>query len=401
MLVVACSSQAPTVTEPVTTTTTTTTVARATTATTVDASGFGTVPIEEDEEEKESKAYVATLKFVAFGDVDGDGGGGFGVVPDMRVAIIEEADLGDWWSAVGGNALGIRERIPSGVQVQATAAGLESAPAQWVTTGPDGTAEISFTFTEPKYSLFCVVSPVVDNLIAGCTRHVRRIWKVNTFYVHFSHGRAFLDIKQDSEEQYQQFLAEGEPVTRTRRSLTGPRQYTATATIIAFLYGEHPGESFFSPGIPIAIIEDADIGAWWTAISDNGEVDLNLSLEPHWPDWAIGKRHVDRGIYYDPETLEAAPARIVTTGPDGSVEVELPVGTYLFCNISKVLTGCDYEYISTSYDNIFTAYSNEQASGLTKISKNSGRKAMRILEEARRACARMPDPTKCLHRYRF
>ena len=385
----------------------TTTVVPATT-TTVDTSGFRTVPIEEDEEEKESKAYVVTFRFVAFGDVDGVGGVGFGVVPDMRVAIIEEADLGDWWSAVGGDALGIRERIPSGVQVQGTAAGLESAPAQWVTTGPDGTAEVSFTFTEPKYSLVCVVSPVVDNLIAGCTRHVRRIWEVNTFYVHFSHGRAFLDIKQDGEEQYQQFLAEGEqflaegePVTRTRRSLTGPRQYTATVTIVSFSYGDVVGFNHFSPDIPVAIIEDADIGAWWTAISDNGEVDLNLSLEPHWPDWARGKRHVDRGIYYDPETLEAAPARIVTTGPDGSVEVELPVGTYLFCNISKVLTGCDYEYISTSYDNIFTAYSNEQASGLTKISKNRGRKAMLILEEARRACAQTPDPNDCLRRYTF
>ncbi len=367
-------------------------MAPATTATTVDTSGFGTVPIEEDEEEKESKAYVVTLKFVAFGDVDGDGGVGFGVVPDMRVAVIDKADLGDWWSAVGGDALGIRELVPPGVQVQATAAGLESAPAQWATTGPDGTAEVSFTFTEPEYSLFCVVSPVVDNLIAGCTRHVRRIWTVDTLYMYFSHGRAFLTAGSDTSERYQRFLDEGEPVTRTRRSLTGPRQYIATATIVAISHGDI-GSNYLSPGVPIAIIEDADIGEWWTAISDNGEVDLNQYLVYGWPN--------NGGVYYNPETLETAPARIVTTGPDGSVEVELPVGTYLFCYISTAITGCDYEKISASQPNIFQVFSGELGSGIYKHSESGGRKAMRILEEARRACARTPDPTKCLRRYAF
>ena len=370
----------------------TTTVAPATTTTTVDTSGFRAVPIEEDEEEKESKAYVVTLRLVAFGDVDGDGGVGFGVVPDMRVAVIDKADLGDWWSAVGGDALGIRELVPPGVQVQATAAGLESAPAQWVTTGPDGTAEISLTFTEPKYSLFCVVSPVVDNLIAGCTRHVRRIWTVDTLYMYFSHGRAFLTAGSDTSERYQRFLDEGEPVTRTRRSLTGPRQYIATATIVAISHGDI-GPNYLSPGVRIAIIEDADIGEWWTAISDNGEVDLNQYLVYGWPN--------NGGVYYNPETLETAPARIVTTGPDGSVEVELAVGTYLFCYISTAITGCDYEKISASQPNIFQVFSGELGSGIYKHSESGGRKAMLIVEEARRACARTPDPTKCLRRYGF
>ena len=369
----------------------TTTVVPATT-TTVDTSGFRTVPIEEDEEEKESKAYVVTFRLVAFGDVDGDGGVGFGVVPDMRVAVIDKADLGDWWSAVGGDALGIRELVPPGVQVQATAAGLESAPAQWVTTGPDGTAEISLTFTEPKYSLFCVVSPVVDNLIAGCTRHVRRIWTVDTLYMYFSHGRAFLTAGSDTSERYQRFLDEGEPVTRTRRSLTGPRQYIATATIVAISHGDI-GYNYLSPGVRIAIIEDADIGEWWTAISDNGEVDLNQYLVYGWPN--------NGGVYYNPETLETAPARIVTTGPDGSVEVELTVGTYLFCYISTAITGCDYEKISASQPNIFQVFSGELGSGIYKHSESGGRKAMRIVEEARRACVRTPDPTKCLRGYRF
>ncbi len=367
-------------------------MAPATTTNTVDASGFGTVPIEEDEEEKEAQAFVATLRFVAFGDVDGDGGVGFGVVPDMRVAVIDKADLGDWWSAVGGDALGIRELVPPGVQVQATAAGLESAPAQWATTGPDGTAEISFTLTKPKASTFCVLSPVVENLIAGCSQYVWRILK-GTFYVYFSHGRAFLINETDTAERYQQFLDEGEPVTRTRRSLIGPRQYTATATIVAISYGDVVGFNHFGPGVRIAIIEDADIGEWWTAISDNGEVALNLYLRPHWPRQG--------GIYYNPETLETAPARIVTTGPDGSVEVELPVGTYLFCLIVKAITGCVYEKISASQPNIFEGYSSELGSGIFKHYGSSGRKAMRILEEARRACARTPDPTKCLRRYAF
>ncbi len=335
---------------------------------------------------------MATLRFVAFGDVDGDGGVGFGVVPDMRVAVIDKADLGDWWSAVGGDALGIRELVPPGVQVQATAAGLESAPAQWATTGPDGTAEISFTLTKPKASTFCVLSPVVENLIAGCSQYVWRIWK-GTFYVYFSHGRAFLINETDTAERYQQFLDEGEPVTRTRRSLIGPRQYTATATIVSFSYGDIVGFNHFNSGVPFAIIEDADIGEWWTAISDNGEVALNLYLRPHWPRQG--------GIYYNLETLETAPARIVTTGPDGSVEVELPVGTYLFCNIATALTGCVYEKISASQPNIFEGYSSELGSGIFKHYGSSGRKAMRMLEEARRACARTPDPTKCLRRYRF
>lgn len=72
-------------------------------------------------------------------------------------------------TTVGGNDLGIERRIPPGVRVQSTAEKLAAAPARFITTGFDGTAEIHINYIDDgayDYSS-CVISPIVDDLMAG------------------------------------------------------------------------------------------------------------------------------------------------------------------------------------------------------------------------------------------
>ena len=114
-----------------------------------------------------------TVRFVAYGDVDSDDDVPCGMLPDVRIAIISEKSGGEWrswWEAVGGNELGISQFMPLGARVPSTAEKLSKAPAQLVSTGPDGTAEIIIPHDpeENDNSSLCAISPVED-LIVGCS----------------------------------------------------------------------------------------------------------------------------------------------------------------------------------------------------------------------------------------
>lgn len=200
---------------------------------------------------------AVTVRFVVYGDVDSDDDVPCGMIPNVRIAIINQAGLNsareeednmlNWWTAVGGDELGVKRLIPPGVRVPTSAENLSVAPAQFVTTGPDGIAETSIAY-EDDYSL-CVISP--DNaLIAGCYHHLRLQIVPNhiTIYTYLIHGHA--DIEAWNSDRYQRFL-DGTGITET----------PTTVTFAAILSGEEVPTLPF-PDTEIVIIGDAHVNAW-------------------------------------------------------------------------------------------------------------------------------------------
>ena len=172
---------------------------------------------------------TVTVEFVTYGDVDPDDEIPFGVVPNVQIAVIWEREpidardsirhLDDWWMTVGGNDKGIDRRIFPGVRVQSTAEKLAASPARFVVTGSDGKSEISIDYTDDGSYLysFCVMSPVVDDLIAGCNYRPISLWKYGsdmTVHAYFTHGYAIVEEGIGGEERYQRFL-DGEILTES------------------------------------------------------------------------------------------------------------------------------------------------------------------------------------------
>ena len=342
--------------------------APAVTATTVEPAP-SSVPYPQFDEDVEVR-----VRFIAYGDVDPNDDIAFGVIPDLQIAVINDRKSSEWWNTVGGEVLGeqtpgSRMFIPPGAQMQSTAEAITASPINFVTTGPDGTAETYLNPLKPSRSFsICVISPI-DDLIAGCSLkewirpeaiNEERIssealneWRDPTiFYIYFSNGRAYIDQELDGSERYYRFL-------HGDRDLYSPSAEPATVTFVSTAFPNELNNSLFedkylAPGAQVAVINDSDIGAWWDAVSDNGK----------YPLYAI--RGVESGwdIPYDRAVRERvrknALIRTVVIGWPGITEVDLSPGDYLFCDLRgldednyAVISSCTYTDIAAARDYIF------------------------------------------------
>lgn len=278
------------------------------------------------------------MRFVAFGDMDGNDGGSLGMVPDVKVAVIKDDDVRSWWASVTGieSNISATDYIPPGAQVQSSVYSISAAPASFVTTDHGGVAEkvIRFTSRSPIDDyMFCAVSPVDESLIAGCSE-MQTVWRSSfdaldiTFYVYFSDGRAYIDR---GSGRYQLFQ-EG-----TLTSEDNP-DATATVALVSIMYSDI-GPPTFLRNMLVAVIKDEDIGHWWGTISDDEFSDKSKDLLLN---------HY-QGIQFDPRLLGNTPARIVNTGYDAIARIEIGPGDYLLCEVTYgSIGGCVYEYIAAS-----------------------------------------------------
>ena len=287
---------------------------------------------------------TVTVRFVTYGDMDPDDEIPFGMMPNIQIAIIKEREplseeralsirhLEDWWIAVGGNDLGIERRIPPGVRVQSTAEKLATAPARFITTGSDGTVEISIDYTDDgayEYS-FCIISPIVDDLIAGCNYQSINLWRyirtsgTMTIYVYFTHGYAIVEEGPDGSDRYQRF-SEGV------KTSDDPVTVWILAGIHDDIWSEDGESSQPFENAHVTIVKDAHVNAWWEAISNDGANDLDME-----------RLNMVRGMR---EVLAHDWVHMMTTGQDGLGEIELLPGNYLFC---ESISGCLYENIANT-----------------------------------------------------
>ena len=285
----------------------------------------------------ESDDVEVTVRFVAFGDVDRGDGTSLGIVPNVRIAVIKEEDVSGWWKSVTGieGYLSPTYYIPPGAQVQSSFDGISTAPASFVTTGLDGTVEKVFRFDSRAIGrrMFCVISPLDEDLIAGCSQ-IENVWLPifdsldTTFYIYFSDGRAYVDI---DSSRYQQFIGEASAPEEISDA-------TATVTFVSTFYSDiYP--PVFLRNILIAVIEDEDIGNWWRTISDNRLYNEHEVL--------FIDRHAD--IQFDDRVIKNMPIRIANTGYDAIAKIELEPGDYLLCEANNgSIGGCVYEYITAS-----------------------------------------------------
>ena len=277
---------------------------------------------------------MATVRFVAYGDVDSDDDVPCGMLPGVRIAIISEEGafsafkekdkLLNWWTAVGGDELSIETYIPPGARVPTIPEMVSSAPAQFVTTGPDGIAEMPIDH-EDDYSL-CAISPAND-LIAGCYHDLAPRASVHmTAYIYFIHGHAIIEIEgndwyQEINDRYQRFLdgdvSSGEPAI-VRFEATSNDDIEPSRP-----YGD----------VDVIVIGDDHVNDWWAAVSDNGANELDA----------------DR-VSVGSEVLAYDWVHVVTTGPDGLAETALPPGDYLICSVTwRGRLGCTYENLASGY----------------------------------------------------
>lgn len=293
---------------------------------------------------------VVTMRFVAFGDVDNDDNTPLGMVPDAQIAAIKGYDVSDWWASViadeelvADEDSDIRYYVPPGVQIVASSGRIYNAPAAFLTTRSEGTIELTFTISklaELEY-MVCVISPVDEDLIAGCSG-IEKLWHhvdgfTATLYIYFSNGRAYID---SDSGRYQRFL-DG--------TLTSGYDSNATATVKFVSTQDLSSDTEQLPLIlgrnqSVAVIKDADIGSWWDKISNSGERLL-----------ALDEYGRNRFITLDSEILEP-PIDIVTTGDNAIAEIGLEPGNYLFCGLTGtdiVIFSCDYENIVASQDYVY------------------------------------------------
>lgn len=282
---------------------------------------------------------TATVRFVAYGDVDGDDDVPCGMLPDVRIAVISQEGSKDkllsWWTAVGGYELGIETFIPPGARVPTTSermsAALAAASAQFVTTGPGGIAEVLIDH-EDDYSL-CAISPAND-LIAGCYHYLRPRGFVHiTVYIYFIHGHAIIETEgndwyQETNDRYQRFLDDevwsGELAT-----------VTFNATDMDDIEPSRPYSD-----VDIIVIGDDHVNAWWAAVSDNV---TNVS------DNGTNELDADR-VSIGSEVLAHNWVHVITTGPDGLAETALSPGDYLICSVAwNGRLRCVYENLASGY----------------------------------------------------
>ena len=301
-------------------------------------------------DENEDEDLEVKIRFVAYGDVDPNDDIDFELIPDVRIAIVYERELPDWWNTIGNNNLGYLKYIPPGAQVQSSAKDIAASQVDFVTTESDGTTEIYVLRSEVLS--FCAVSPSGSS-IAGCSpRDWTGDWPDNAVsYVYFSHGRAYFDRGLEGSERYHRLLY------RDQDSYTSSLNESAMITFVSMGYAEeYYGYGFTGPYFTtanIAIIDDINIDLWWNAVSDNGAIsDLgvySLNAYPTELGWSIS---------YDNAThqrvRESVPVRFVYVDWSGTNKINLAPGNYLFCDITdKVISSCDYEDIVAAQSYVF------------------------------------------------
>ena len=352
---------------------------------------------------------TVTVRFVTYGDIDPDDEVPFGKIPYVQIAIIREKDvivkegdigqyesryestnhLLDWWETVGGHDLGIKEHIPPGVRVQSTPEQLAAAPARFVTTGPDGTFEMSIAYNldqSDDYSgidyAFCAMSPVVDSLIAGCNYQNISLWRyirsgdAMTIYVYFAHGYAIVEDSFNASDRFQRFSdgveASDEPAYLWVNA-------TADGGDVAYKDELPP------PPSPVwdaraAVIDSAHINDWWESISNDDANELDM---------LFGQ------LYVGSEVLEHDPVHVVTTGPDGLGIISLPPGDYLLCETTgvSIVAGCLYEDLVGGRDHVFEIGFAEGGPNHVNMSSEAEVENFLTKEEVKRLLAIYQDET--------
>ena len=287
------------------------------------------------------------VRFVTYGDIDPDDEVPFGMIPDVQIAIIREREvidkegyigkyespyetidyLGEWWETVGGHDLGIKKRIPPGVRVQSTPEQLAAAPARFVTTGPDGTAESPITYYKDSWSFtFCALSPAVDNLIAGCSPQSVYIQPIPrsksediTIQIYFTHGYAIVEPWRVDGDRFQRFSDGVEASDELTHVWVSAGGFSDLLDIPSWPVG----------GALVVVVDGAHVSDWWEAISDEGTNELDMF----------------RGPYVGSEVFEHDWVQLAVTGPDGLGMIALPPGDYLLCENTgvRIAGGCLYE----------------------------------------------------------
>lgn len=291
----------------------------------------------------EELAESGTVRFVAYGDVDRGDDVGCGMLSSVKLAVVNGYDdILSWWRLVGAD-LGIGGGLaPPGLQIPSSDERLSAAPARFLTTGPGGTAE-AFIGNVGWYTV-CAMSPVVQDLIAGCSHEPIWLDFGSEVYVFFSHGHAIVETGPEAAERYQRFLDGADISNQPWVSVFFLSTYLYFPNSPIYLplpnYGfDIPNDgfnfTFLDTNVQVAVIEDAYVDAWW---SDAGPLS----------DIYGGT------FYFDPGVLENEWVYVISTGYDGLVEIALPPGDYLFCHVlvrSEVYgrsLGCDHEDVPDS-----------------------------------------------------
>lgn len=257
-------------------------------------------------------------------------------VAGARIAIIDDPQA--WWNALRDDAPDHWEALPPGYRVQSTVQLLASAPAQWVTTGADGTA-VSTIKPEPDY-LYCAVSPAADDIVAGCTQQTSPYPRGRPVHlpIYFSGGRAYFmtEDSRDGSVHYEQY--------QLRRNWPQDPVRVVFVNRYYFDYGPEP-EYFESPWSTLVVIHDTDVGAWWDTVSQDGELALSSrdgrgqTLPYTAVEWGGSHYNSDakdfRFVRLSQERFESSPARYPLRGTDYTAEAFLVPGDYLFCAISS------------------------------------------------------------------
>ncbi len=304
-----------------------------------------------------------SLCFVAYGDPSLEGSGPHRLIAGVRIAVLRfsstpapsEDDL--WWDFVASIP---RPVTQPGQRFQASAERIAAAEALSVVTGADGTAQAPIKYRETYQ--FCAVHPDEPGLIAGCTaslwlnrqfpyeaptlssaiNHRDVVLAHSPVYVYFSRGRAFFNTDADSG-RYGRFLAgDTHPPGTGTITFTGFSQrdlHDGGGVVRVFWDDEHRW--------PLAVIEDADIGAFWDAVQAGWNQQWDLASPDTW-----------------------APARLLSTGADGTASADLAAGDYLFCEPHRYGVGpCIYQDVTAGQDRILYAWAVESYGGLTELTE--------------------------------
>ena len=300
------------------------------------------------------------VRLVAYGDVDPGDEIPSGMMPDVRIAVIPRRESAKWWNAVGSDDWddiphGAQLDIPPGAQIHSTAEKIAASPIDFIATGADGTVEIYLDPSESLYHSVCVISPVGE-LIAGCSRMGQISKKRNlTVYIYFSHGRAYIENEQHGSERYHRF-----PHKDQNSSSTSSEPATVT-----FVSTAHTGTDvppfidFLAPGASLAVIDDSEIGAWWTAVSDSvtavGDAPdplggYPLAVSSGWEyGWGI-----PYGMEVRERVLQSVPVRIIDIGWPGIIEMDMAPGDYLLCHVTyEFISDCNYDNLAAVKDYIY------------------------------------------------
>ena len=330
----------------------------------------------------------------------GEGGDDItGAVAAARVAII--ADPEAWWKALRDDAPDFWEGLPPGYQVPSMAERVASAPAQWITTGADGTAVGE---REPgKHYIYCAVAPGVDDLVAGCSEPKYHREDPRQYSIYFSDGRALFmsaaDDAKDGSSHYSNLML------RRSATLDPVKVAYLDRVMLDWSDDEYP-EGWYPNNLGVlAVIEDANIGQWWRAISGNDELALSVvwseGLErpiytaTRWSgshqDTDPGLRSHERPSYLrvSRATFEAAPAQYLRNA-DSIAEITLDAGDYLLCAVklsttarSRLFTShvssCVYEDIIGPHETVIDDISGEIFYGIREQPRTEGARLLTIL----------------------